>query len=101
MGTGGPTPLKSPETLFVRIEQLTSVEWRTRRRVRAPSAIRTGRLRLLRAVYPRPIEVVVYHRPYPVNPVGGVVLGPVSRLDAVSASPSRTSAAQRRPWRDD
>ena len=78
-----------------------SIEWRTRQRVRAPSAIRTGRLRASPRVHPRPIEVVVCHRPYLVDPVGGVISGPASRLDAVSASPSRTAAARRRPWRDD
>jgi len=44
---------------------------------------------------------VVYDRPYPVAPVGGLVSGPASRLDAVSASPSRTSAAGLRRWHDD
>src|SRR5438477_4227063 len=76
-------------------------EWRTRRRARASSAIRTGRLCASRRLHPRPIQVVVYDRPYPVDPVGGLVSGPASRLDAVSASPSRTSAAGRRRWHDD
>src|SRR5579884_15527 len=66
----------------------------------APSAIRTARLHALRRVHPRPIKVVVYHRPYPHKEVGGLISGPVSRLDAVSASPSRTTAAGQCPWRD-
>ena len=82
-------------------EVLKSTEWRTRGCARASSAIRTGRLSASRRVHPRPIQVVVCDRPYPADPVGGLVSGPASRLDAVSASPSRTSAAGRRRWHDD
>jgi len=39
----------------------------------------------------RPINLVFYQGPYPVDPVGGLILGWASRLDAFSAYPFRTS----------
>jgi hypothetical protein len=63
--------------------------------------MRAAALRLSPAFHGPPLEGVVCPRPYPVVPVGGLILGGASRLDAVSASRSRTSATRRRPWRDD
>jgi hypothetical protein len=61
--TGNPlASLGSPNGGLTAAEK--STEWRTRRRIRAPSAIRTGWLRTLPRVHPRPIKVVVYDRPY-------------------------------------
>ena len=48
-------------------------------------AIRTARLNGLPHVYPRPIDVMVYH-----GPQGDLVLRLVSRLDAFSGYPFRT-----------
>jgi len=39
----------------------------------------------------RPINLVVYQGPYPVNPVGDLILESASHLDAFSAYPNR-------PW---
>ena len=63
--------------------------------------MRTAALHTLPCVHGPPLEGVVCPRPYPVAPVGGLIWGGASRLDAVSASRGRTSATRRRPWRDD
>ena len=55
-------------------------------RVRSsPRPISTGRLNTLPCVHLRPINLVVYQGPYPVNPVGHLISRRVSRLDAFSA----------------
>jgi len=41
--------------------------------------------------YLRPINVVVYHGPYQVDPVGNLILERASHLDAFSAYPFRRS----------
>ena len=66
-----------------------------------PSAISTAWLRRLPALHLPPIEQVIYLRPYQVGPVGGLILGRASRLDAFSAYPIRTSATRRRAWQPD
>ena len=55
-----------------------------------PSAISTAQLRPLLDFHLRPIKQVVFLRPYPVHPVGDLILGGASRLDAFSAYPCRT-----------
>ena len=51
----------------------------------SPRPISTGRLNVLPRVHLRPINVVVYHGPYQVNPVGDLILERASHLDAFSA----------------
>jgi hypothetical protein len=56
----------------------------------SPRPISTGRLKTLRPLHLRPINQVVFLGSYPVSPVGGLILGWASRLDAFSAYPVRT-----------
>ncbi len=56
----------------------------------SPRPISTGKLKALRPLHLRPINQVVYLGSYPVSPVGGLILGWASRLDAFSAYPVRT-----------
>src|SRR5258708_19227775 len=51
----------------------------------------TGQLKGLLLLHLRPINLVVYQGPYPVNPVGNLILELASHLDAFSAYPNR-------PW---
>ena len=55
----------------------------------SPRPISTGRLGIT-AVHLRPINPVVYWGPYPVNPVGNLILKRASRLDAFSGYHFRT-----------
>ena len=64
------------------------------------SAISTAKLKALPPLHVRPIEQVVYLRPYLVNPVGDLILGRASHLDAFSAYPYRTSATQQCSWQN-
>ncbi len=57
----------------------------------SPRPISTGRLSTLLYVHLRPINVVVYHRPYLVDPVGNLISERASHLDAFSAYPFRRS----------
>ena len=59
--------------------------------VPSPRPISTGRLNTLLCLHLRPINVVVYHGPYQVNPVGNLILERASHLDAFSAYPFRRS----------
>src|SRR5207245_1269403 len=59
--------------------------------VPSPRPISTGRLNALLRLHLRPINVVVYHGPYQVNPVGNLILERASHLDAFSAYPFRRS----------
>ncbi len=71
---------------------------RLRRRVRSsPRPISTGRLNTLPCVHLRPINLVVYQGPYPVDPVGDLISKRVSRLDAFSAYLFRRSQTSRAP----
>src|SRR3979411_2809040 len=63
-------------------------EWRCRRA--SPRAISTAQLKHSHALHLRPINLVVYEGPYPVNPVGNLILESASHLDAFSAYPNRT-----------
>jgi hypothetical protein len=55
----------------------------------SPRPISTGRLGIT-AVHLRPINPVVCWGPYPVNPVGNLILKRASRLDAFSGYHFRT-----------
>ncbi len=55
----------------------------------SPRPISTGQLNTLLCVHFRPINVVVFHGPYPVNPVGNLILERASHLDAFSGYPFR------------
>ena len=57
----------------------------------SPRPISTGQLNVLPRLHFRPINVVVYHGPYQVNPVGEFILEEASRLDAFSGYPFRRS----------
>src|SRR3954454_637436 len=61
----------------------------------SPRPISTGRLNTLLCVHLRPINVVVYHGPYLVDPVGNLILERASHLDAFSAYPFRRSLTSR------
>src|SRR5262245_43584683 len=52
--------------------------------------ISTGRLNALPRLHLRPINLVVCEGPYLVDPVGDLILGRASHLDAFSAYPCRT-----------
>ena len=56
----------------------------------SPRPISTGRLNALPRLHLRPIDLVVYEGSYPVDPVGELILGSASRLDAFSGYPVRT-----------
>jgi hypothetical protein len=66
----------------------------------SPRPISTGWLSALLRVHLRPIKQVVFLRPYPVNPVRGLVLEGASRLDAFSAYPGPTWLPSICLWRD-
>ena len=61
------------------------------KKIPSPRPISTGRLNTLPCVHLRPINLVVYQGPYPVNPVGDLISRQASRLDAFSAYPFRRS----------
>ena len=63
--------------------------------ISSPRPISTGRLNTLRCVHLRPINVVICHGPYQVNPVGDLILERASHLDAFSAYPFRRSLTSR------
>ena len=65
-----------------------------------PSTMSTASLQTLPSVHVPPLQRVVYPWSYLLVAVGGLILGRVSRLDAFSASPVRTSATRRCPWQD-
>ena len=64
-------------------------------KISSPRPISTGRLNTLPCVHLRPIYLVVYQGPYPVDPVGELVSRRVSRLDAFSAYLFRRSPTSR------
>ena len=55
-----------------------------------PSRVSSGQLRTLQPLHLRPIKLVVYQRAYPVVPVGDLILGEASHLDAFSGYPCPT-----------
>ena len=63
----------------------------------SPRPISTGRLNTSPCVHLRPINLVVYQGPYPVNPVGDLISRRVSRLDAFSAYLFRRSQTSHAP----
>jgi hypothetical protein len=64
------------------------------------SAVSTGRLKRLPALYVRPIDLVVFQEPVQPEAAGDLFWRRVSRLDAFSVYPGRTLATQRCPERD-
>jgi hypothetical protein len=92
MGTGVTPPLWPPETMLKnRVVPCERSIASTGRFVPSPRPISTGRLNALLRLHLRPINVVVYHGPYQVNPVGDLILERASHLDAFSAYPFRRS----------
>ena len=65
------------------------------KKIPSPRPISTGRLNTSPCVHLRPIYLVVYQGPYPVNPVGDLISRKASRLDAFSAYPFRRSPTSR------
>ena len=59
-------------------------------RLSSPRTISTGPLNTLLRLHFRPINLVFYQGPYPVDPVGDLISGWASHLDAFSAYPVRT-----------
>jgi len=56
----------------------------------SPRPISTGQLNALLRLHIRPINLVIYQGPYPINSVGDLILRWASHLDAFSAYPFRT-----------
>ena len=86
MGTGVSPPLWPPEHLsFKKSESkywivndvvrrgLQSEHEHQNKKIPSPRPISTGRLNTSRCVHLRPINLVVYQGPYPVNPVGNLI----------------------------
>src|SRR3954454_16815966 len=97
MGTGGTSSPWPPETCCKGDEPR---ELKSKHELLvnpSPRPISTGRLNTLPCVHLRPINVVVYQGPYPVNPVGDLISRRVSRLDAFSAYLFRRSLTSRAP----
>ena len=67
------------------------------KKIPSPRPISTGRLNTSPCVHLRPIYLVVYQGPYPVNPVGDLISKCVSRLDAFSAYRFRRSQTSHAP----
>ena len=63
----------------------------------SPRPISTGQLNVLPHLHFRPINVVVCHGPYQVNPVRDLILERASRLYAFSAYPFRRSLTSHAP----
>ncbi len=61
-----------------------------RERESSPRPISTGRLHTSPCFHLRPIDLVVFEGPYLVDPVGDLISGRASHLDAFSAYPFRT-----------
>ena len=105
MGTGVSPPLLPPEiscqSSALRNARSTpledSIASTNTEKISSPRPISTGRLNTLPCVHLRPIYLVVYQGPYPVNPVGELVSRRVSRLDAFSAYLFRRSPTSRAP----
>ena len=110
MGTGVTPPLWPPETCLPDLLSIRLSTWchhvpknsrastsdsKRTRRIPSPRPISTGRLNTLPCVHLRPINLVVYQGPYPVNPVGDLISRQASRLDAFSAYPFRRSPTSR------
>jgi hypothetical protein len=107
MGTGGTTPLwargESDVVDFPKggswWRDVVVLTYECRKRSR-PRTIRTGQLNASPRLHLRPINPVIYRGPYLVDPVGGLILGWASRLDAFSGYPDRTWLPCLCPWRD-
>ena len=85
MGTGVTPPPWPPETCCQsRLREELHSEHEHLKCNSSPRPISTGRLNTLLCVHLRPINVVTYHGPYLVNPVGDLISRRVSRLDAFS-----------------
>src|SRR4051794_3943718 len=106
MGTGVSPPQWSPETLCncqsprkdSRASTSSTKTWyASRRKNPSPRPISTGRLNTSPCLHLRPINLVVYQGPYPVNPVGDLISKRVSRLDAFSAYLFRRSQTSHAP----
>ena len=91
MGTGGSLPLYPPDKSSsdsaprALHSEHVSLEFNP-----SPRPISTGRLNALLRLHLRPINLVFYQGPYRVKPVGDLISGWVSHLDAFSAYPFRT-----------
>ncbi len=89
-GNGWGPSAKATEICCQRAKDPTVSPSRTLLRARttlkrpSPRAISTGRLNTLPCLHLQPINVVVYHGPYQVNPVGEFISEEASRLDAFS-----------------
>ncbi len=59
-------------------------------RKKKPSRVSSGQLKALQPLHLRPIKVVFFDRAYPVNPVGDLIVGAASHLDAFSGYPFLT-----------
>jgi hypothetical protein len=89
MGTGGSPPLLPPETCRARHPE-HSIASTHAGFGSSPRPISTGQLNTLLRFHFRPIYLVFYQGPYPLDAVGGLILESASHLDAFSAYPLRT-----------
>ncbi len=91
MGTGGSRPLTPPDKASSNsVSRALHSEHVIPEFNPSPRPISTGRLHALLRFYLRPINLVFYQGPYRVKPVGDLISGWVSHLDAFSAYPFRT-----------
>jgi hypothetical protein len=101
MGTGVSPPPWPPGVLSVSgasENSIASTNVFDEMRVRSsPRPISTGRLNTSPCVHLRPINLVVYQGPYPLDAVGDLISERVSRLDAFSAYLFRRSQTSRAP----
>ena len=107
-GTGGTTALEPPGSSEWCVVHRSGRERKGEERIERarargrpkPSTMSTASLQTLPSVHVPPLQRVVYPWSYLLKAEGGLILGRVSRLDAFSASPVRTSATRRCPWQD-
>ena len=88
--SASPHPLRRSIPFFRVLAQNACIASRAQQGSFKPSAVSTARLNGLPRLHLRPIKLVVSQRPYPVNPVGDLILGRASRLDAFSGYLCRT-----------
>ena len=102
MGTGVSSSLSPPDRAAPPMTAGASRSSSTPKRARAnitpsPRPISTGRLNTLPCLHLRPINVVIDHGPYLVDPVGALISEQASRLDAFSGYPFRRSQTSHAP----
>ena len=102
MGTGVSSSLSPPDRaappMMAARRALRALQSEHERNITpSPRPISTGRLNTLPCLHLRPINVVIDHGPYLVDPVGALISEQASRLDAFSGYPFRRSQTSHAP----